>query len=163
MWVAKSPQYMTLNLTDYLEMLIRLHGGHDLQELGRFVLWLLVIFQGQQAWGSTKRSQHIVCNLARGQNVDLLSLKETWGRSQPRLMLESVMMPLGCHSRNLNSCSIRVRCSTEKGCGMHHNKLKGMILSLWRDQDSYSEGHVVLNQKSLFPDETNGIVFQFHS
>ena len=57
---------MTLNLTDYLEMLIRLHGGHDLQELGRFVLWLLVIFQGQQAWGSTKRSHHIVCNLARG-------------------------------------------------------------------------------------------------
>ena len=57
---------MTLNLTDYLGMLIRLHGGHDLQELGRFVLWLLVIFQGQQAWGSTKRSHHIVCNLARG-------------------------------------------------------------------------------------------------
>lgn len=66
MRAAMSLQCMPLNLTltNYLEMLIRLHGGHDLQGLGRFVLWLLVIFQGQQAWGSAKRSHQIVRNLA---------------------------------------------------------------------------------------------------
>lgn len=54
MWAAMSLQCMPLilTLTNYLEMLIRLHGGHDLQGLGGFVLWLLVIFQGQQAWDS---------------------------------------------------------------------------------------------------------------
>lgn len=50
-------------LTNYLEMLIRLHGGHDLPGLCWFSMWLLFIFQGHQAGGSAKRSHHIICNL----------------------------------------------------------------------------------------------------
>lgn len=67
MQTAMSFQCMTLSLTltNYLEMLIRLHRGRDLQGLCRFVLWLPVIFQGQQTWDSAKRSYPIVFNLAQ--------------------------------------------------------------------------------------------------